>query len=104
MSQTDLSKYDSFRMKFDPIYKSQAAGGDGSIIVDWPNTDGAVTDLVRRAVRSRYKPVARGSAVLHAWLAWPPDTFNGSVIGNEGACCPVNCGCGILPWVLSSRL
>ncbi|CDJ62801.1 hypothetical protein ENH_00028530 [Eimeria necatrix] len=47
VSQTDLSKYDSFRMKFDPIYKSQAAGGDGSIIVDWPNTDGAATDLVR---------------------------------------------------------
>ncbi|CDJ46587.1 cell division protein 48, putative [Eimeria brunetti] len=47
VSQTDLSKYDSFRMKFDPIYKSQAAGGDGTIIVDWPNTDGATTDLGR---------------------------------------------------------
>ncbi|OEH78664.1 hypothetical protein cyc_01682 [Cyclospora cayetanensis] len=47
VSQTDLSKYDSFRMKFDPIYKSQAAGGDGSIIVDWPNTDGAAADLTR---------------------------------------------------------
>ncbi|KAL8436643.1 hypothetical protein ACSSS7_001573 [Eimeria intestinalis] len=47
VSQTDLSKYDSFRMKFDPIYKSQAAGGDGSIIVDWPNTDGTATDLNR---------------------------------------------------------
>ena len=47
VSQTDLSKYDSFRMKFDPIYKSQAAWGDGTIIVDWPNTDGAATDVVR---------------------------------------------------------
>ncbi|KAL8445520.1 hypothetical protein Emag_005095 [Eimeria magna] len=47
VSQTDLSKYDSFRMKFDPIYKSQAAGGDGSIIVDWPNMDGTATDLNR---------------------------------------------------------
>ncbi|CDI74800.1 cell division protein 48, putative [Eimeria praecox] len=47
VSQTDLSKYDSFRMKFDPIYKSQAAGGEGTIIVDWPNTDGTATDLGR---------------------------------------------------------
>lgn len=65
MSQTDLSKYDSFRMKFDPIYKSQAAGGDGSIIVDWPNTDGATTDMVGGAVCDFMEHFDS-----HCWFEW----------------------------------
>jgi len=32
---TDLSKYDSFRMKFDPVYKTQT-GADGGVLIDWP--------------------------------------------------------------------
>eukprot|EP00922_Rhytidocystis_sp_ex-Travisia-forbesii_P000818 GHVS01001181.1.p1 GENE.GHVS01001181.1~~GHVS01001181.1.p1 ORF type:complete len:811 (+),score=158.51 GHVS01001181.1:81-2513(+) len=38
VSQTDLAKYDSFRMKFDPVYKTQNAGGgaDGTFHIDWP--------------------------------------------------------------------
>ncbi|PHJ25003.1 cell division protein cdc48cy [Cystoisospora suis] len=41
VSQTDLTKYDNFRMKFDPVYKNQAGGGDGQVLIDWPdaNTD-----------------------------------------------------------------
>ncbi|CEM25718.1 unnamed protein product [Vitrella brassicaformis CCMP3155] len=42
VSQTDLAKYDNFRMKFDPVYKqSTAAGGDGGVIIDWPDADQA---------------------------------------------------------------
>nr|CEL67655.1 TPA: Cell division control protein 48 homolog A [Neospora caninum Liverpool] len=37
VSQTDLTKYDNFRMKFDPLYKNQAAGGDGQVLIDWPD-------------------------------------------------------------------
>eukprot|EP00922_Rhytidocystis_sp_ex-Travisia-forbesii_P000820 GHVS01001183.1.p1 GENE.GHVS01001183.1~~GHVS01001183.1.p1 ORF type:complete len:504 (+),score=100.07 GHVS01001183.1:97-1512(+) len=39
VSQADLSKYDSFRMKFDPVYKTQSGGGggpDGTFHIDWP--------------------------------------------------------------------
>eukprot|EP00916_Digyalum_oweni_P010029 GHVL01016889.1.p1 GENE.GHVL01016889.1~~GHVL01016889.1.p1 ORF type:complete len:791 (+),score=179.11 GHVL01016889.1:39-2411(+) len=37
VSLTDLSKYDSFRMKFDPIYKSQTAPG-GGLVMNWPDS------------------------------------------------------------------
>jgi len=38
VSQTDLNKYDNFRMKFDPIYKTQSGGGgDGGININWPD-------------------------------------------------------------------
>lgn len=35
VSQTDLTKYDNFRIKFDPVYKSQA-GAEGGLVIDWP--------------------------------------------------------------------
>ncbi|KFH11672.1 putative cell division cycle 48-like protein, partial [Toxoplasma gondii VAND] len=37
VSQTDLTKYDNFRMKFDPLYKSQAAGGETQVLIEWPD-------------------------------------------------------------------
>jgi transitional endoplasmic reticulum ATPase len=38
VSQTDLNKYDNFRMKFDPIYKTQSGGGgDSGININWPD-------------------------------------------------------------------
>jgi len=36
---SDLGKYDNFRMKFDPVYKTQAGAGDG-VLIDWP-TEGS---------------------------------------------------------------
>eukprot|EP00919_Chromeraceae_sp_WS-2016_P080604 GHVR01190561.1.p1 GENE.GHVR01190561.1~~GHVR01190561.1.p1 ORF type:complete len:798 (+),score=224.09 GHVR01190561.1:94-2487(+) len=35
VTQTDLSKYDQFRMKFDPIYKNSQS--DGGLVFDWPD-------------------------------------------------------------------
>lgn len=37
VNQTDLAKYDSFRMKFDPVYKA-STGGEG-ISIQWPDGD-----------------------------------------------------------------
>lgn len=36
VTMTDLGKYDNFRMKFDPIYKSQATA-DGGMMINWPD-------------------------------------------------------------------
>lgn len=41
VSVNDLSKYDQFRMKFDPVYMSSATGGQsaavGGLVFDWPD-------------------------------------------------------------------
>lgn len=37
---TDLVKYDNFRRKFDPMYKT--GEGEGSVRIDWPETTGAI--------------------------------------------------------------
>lgn len=41
VSASDLTKYDGFRMKFDPVYKNSAGGGgatnSASIIIQWPD-------------------------------------------------------------------
>eukprot|EP00397_Hematodinium_sp_SG-2012_P006382 GEMP01006412.1.p1 GENE.GEMP01006412.1~~GEMP01006412.1.p1 ORF type:complete len:785 (+),score=203.77 GEMP01006412.1:269-2623(+) len=44
VSVTDLSKYDNFRMKFDPVYKSSSGSGD-TVVINWPddNTQFAAT-------------------------------------------------------------
>eukprot|EP00397_Hematodinium_sp_SG-2012_P002861 GEMP01002869.1.p1 GENE.GEMP01002869.1~~GEMP01002869.1.p1 ORF type:complete len:782 (+),score=199.71 GEMP01002869.1:1420-3765(+) len=44
VSTSDLSKYDNFRMKFDPVYKSSSGAGD-SVVINWPddNTQFAAT-------------------------------------------------------------
>jgi len=36
VSLTDLTKYDNFRMKFDPVYKTSSGGGD-SVVINWPD-------------------------------------------------------------------
>eukprot|EP01071_Lankesteria_metandrocarpae_P002032 Lankesteria_metandrocarpae@DN2036_c0_g1_i2.p2 len=36
VSVSDLAKYDNFRMKFDPLYKTQGGGG-GAFMISWPD-------------------------------------------------------------------
>merc|ERR1712241_472164 len=48
VSATDLTKYDQFRKKFDPVYKN-STGGDGSLNIQWPDgpsLGGAVSTAV----------------------------------------------------------
>jgi transitional endoplasmic reticulum ATPase len=40
VSLTDLGKYDNFRSKFDPSYKTKA-GGVETIVINWPDASGA---------------------------------------------------------------
>merc|ERR1711953_262929 len=37
---TQLSKYDQFRKKFDPIYINSGAGGGGGVLINWPDAPG----------------------------------------------------------------
>ncbi|KAF4661536.1 AAA ATPase cdc48 [Perkinsus olseni] len=40
VNQSDLTKYDNFRMKFDPLYKTQVgATGDAGVVINWPDSD-----------------------------------------------------------------
>lgn len=45
VSQADLIKYDNFRLKFDPLYKTKSAGINEEFIIDWPDEQG--TDEVQ---------------------------------------------------------
>eukprot|EP00917_Polyrhabdina_sp_WS-2016_P024718 GHVP01053376.1.p1 GENE.GHVP01053376.1~~GHVP01053376.1.p1 ORF type:complete len:298 (+),score=26.56 GHVP01053376.1:91-894(+) len=38
VSTADLNKYDNFRVKFDPHYKTSHAGGGGGMVMDWPDS------------------------------------------------------------------
>eukprot|EP01069_Polyplicarium_translucidae_P002608 Polyplicarium_translucidae@DN2081_c0_g1_i2.p1 len=42
----DLTKYDNFRNKFDPSYKTQVTGGEGALLMDWPDDSGMVSAAV----------------------------------------------------------
>ncbi|KAF4671507.1 AAA ATPase cdc48 [Perkinsus chesapeaki] len=45
VNQSDLTKYDNFRMKFDPLYKTQAgASGDAGVVINWPDSDNQFTN------------------------------------------------------------
>jgi transitional endoplasmic reticulum ATPase len=39
VNMADLAKFDNFRMKFDPIYKSKTGGTD-SVVINWPEDEG----------------------------------------------------------------
>lgn len=39
VSQADLIKYDNFRIKFDPLYKTKTGGTGDDFIIDWPDED-----------------------------------------------------------------
>jgi transitional endoplasmic reticulum ATPase len=41
VSLTDLGKYDNFRAKFDPSYKTKTGGVD-TVVINWPDASGAV--------------------------------------------------------------
>ena len=38
VNMADLAKFDNFRMKFDPIYKTKT-GGQDSVVINWPDED-----------------------------------------------------------------
>jgi transitional endoplasmic reticulum ATPase len=40
VSLTDLGKYDNFRQKFDPSYKTKT-GGIETVVINWPDASGA---------------------------------------------------------------
>jgi transitional endoplasmic reticulum ATPase len=42
VSLTDLGKYDNFRSKFDPSYKTKTGGVD-TVVINWPDDTGATT-------------------------------------------------------------
>jgi transitional endoplasmic reticulum ATPase len=42
VSLTDLGKYDNFRAKFDPSYKTKTGGID-TVVINWPDDTGATT-------------------------------------------------------------
>ena len=42
VSLTDLGKYDNFRTKFDPTYKTKTGGVD-TVVINWPDASGAAT-------------------------------------------------------------
>ena len=42
VSLTDLGKYDNFRSKFDPSYKTKT-GGVETVVINWPDATGATT-------------------------------------------------------------
>nr|PVC50027.1 transitional endoplasmic reticulum ATPase [Theileria orientalis] len=39
VTSSDLSKFDAFRTKFDPMYKNRSAGNQDEIDIDWPEND-----------------------------------------------------------------
>ncbi|SBT79726.1 cell division cycle protein 48 homologue, putative [Plasmodium malariae] len=39
VSQADLIKYDNFRIKFDPLYKTKTGGATEDFIIDWPDEE-----------------------------------------------------------------
>jgi len=47
---TDLAKYDDFRKKFDPKFKTSIAGGNESVtVIDWPDSSGATAQAFTAA-------------------------------------------------------
>ncbi|GFE54024.1 cell division cycle 48 protein [Babesia ovis] len=44
VTSTDLAKFDNFRNKFDPLYKTRGAGGD-EIDIDWPDDNDTNTNM-----------------------------------------------------------
>jgi transitional endoplasmic reticulum ATPase len=45
VNMADLAKFDNFRMKFDPVYKTKA-GGQESVVINWPDANAQATAVV----------------------------------------------------------
>lgn len=54
VNQSDLTKYDNFRMKFDPLYKTQVgATGDAGVVINWPDVDNQFSSKERELLGGR---------------------------------------------------
>jgi transitional endoplasmic reticulum ATPase len=65
VTMTDLGKYDNFRMKFDPIYKTQQGSGDG-VLINWPDDTQQVCTYVRVFIQEVSMFIRCYNSFIHA--------------------------------------
>lgn len=46
VTSSDITKYDAFRTKFDPLYKNRNSTGQNDIDIDWPENDEVIMDPI----------------------------------------------------------